>query len=55
MRLFGGWECCLDLGSGLSPGLAPASWFLHNVACNSPARISNFEIGLLKFRGFLDT
>ncbi|ERH23141.1 hypothetical protein HMPREF1980_02217 [Actinomyces sp. oral taxon 172 str. F0311] len=34
---------------------APASWFPKNVACNSPARISNFEIGLLKFRGFLDT
>ena len=31
-------------GLGLVSGLAPASWFLHNVARNSPVRVSNFEI-----------
>ena len=30
-------------------------WFPNNVARNSPAYISSFEIGSLKFRGFLDT
>ena len=30
-------------------------WFPNNVARNSPAHISSFEIGSLKFRGFLDT
>ena len=29
-------------------------WFPNNVARNSPAYISSFEIGSLKFRGFLD-
>ena len=29
-------------------------WFPNNVARNSPALISSFEIGSLKFRGFLD-
>ena len=29
-------------------------WFPNNVARNSPAHISSFEIGSLKFRGFLD-
>ena len=29
-------------------------WFPNNVARNSPAHISSFEIGSLKFRGFLN-
>ena len=31
-----------------------SEWFPNNVARNSPAHISSFEIGSLKFRGFLD-
>ena len=42
------------VGCGVVPFEIPG-WFPNNVARNSPAYISSFEIGSLKFRGFLDT
>ena len=35
--------------------VASLEWFPRNVARNSPSCISRFEIGSLKFCGFLDT
>ena len=40
------------VGCGVLPFEIP-EWFPNNVARNSPAHISSFEIGSLKFRGFL--
>ena len=41
------------VGCGVLPFEIP-EWFPNNVARNSPAHILSFEIGSLKFRGFLD-
>ena len=41
------WESCLSSPGRLYPRL---SWFPNNVARNSPATLSNFEIGPLQFQ-----